>query len=142
MKFYNNQKNKNLFFKTATKFSSFLNNSVIKRLNIMLESQWKRHFYYKEYPLKDILSSNTNGSNIPYDDLESGSIGHRLSTSSNRNRYSSQLDINNSFSTQDQIFSNDDPIRATTSYSNLNNGHKGEHVLRTAFSLSDFKTYE
>ncbi|XBW38510.1 hypothetical protein QEN19_004099 [Hanseniaspora menglaensis] len=136
MRTYNSHKNKNFVFKALAKLSSF-SNAVIRKLNAVLETQWNRHYPYQEYPLKTILLVNSTN-NISYDELELGATKQSHSDIET----GSLNDSLGQFSSKDQIFSTENNIRATSSYSNLNSSKKGDHVLRTAFSLSDFKTYE
>lgn len=142
MKTYNSYKNKNIIVKALSKFSGILNNYVIKRFDAYLEAHWKKHYPYNDYPLRNIFHPPSPSSAMTYEDLELGPSSNKSSTSIHQSRNVSHSDLNKAMPPQDQRYSNDDPIRATTSYSNLNNGNKGEQVLRTAFSLSDFKTYE
>lgn len=117
---YSTHKHKNVLFKTLSSISTFLNNKIINNLKSLIENKYRQYFK-KEFNYGYIFEVPATFGESVYSDLELG----RNSTM----RGPSQMGINE-----------DNPRRATSSYQDLR--PKNDQVLRTAFSLSDFKNYE
>lgn len=122
---YNAHKHKNVILKIVSSISSFLNNTVISSLGTLISNKYRAHFN-KEFSYGYIFETSGSLNESMYSDLE---LGRNLA-----NRSSSQVGLGS------PEIHEDNPRRATSSYQNLR--PKSDQVLRTAFSLSDFKNYE